>query len=71
MIGGTMDREVIYVRIDKPTKRALEQAAKEERRSMTSLCSWILYDWLEHNKAGILANTLVDSGVEYVTEEPA
>jgi hypothetical protein len=45
-------REVTYVRFDAPVKRALEQAALEEGRSLSSLLRKVAIDWVAARKGG-------------------
>jgi hypothetical protein len=37
-------------RVEPPVKAAIEKAAKQERRSLSSLVELILLDWLEGRK---------------------
>lgn len=45
-----MAKEVTYVRLEPGMKRALERVAKGEERSLSSLVSKIVADWMRAQK---------------------
>ncbi len=46
-----LDSGVIHFRMPKGVKKDLEKAAKEEKRSFASQCSFILEQWVTDRKA--------------------
>jgi hypothetical protein len=43
--------EIVHLRIDSETKRAIDKIAKAERRKISAQCQLIFEAWLAHTKA--------------------
>lgn len=48
--SGGMTKEVTFVRLEPSVKRALERVAKSDERSLSSLISKIVADWMKAQK---------------------